>query len=174
MDFACHTPPSCHFVDRFFMYRSNVCIVITNKKQNKVLMFHRIGAQKKGWQFPQGGVEPGESENDAFARELKEEIGTNRVKLLRVSEKRVKYKFPQWVLKEWKNRKGDEITPYQGQKQRWYLVRLQEGTDSIAFDEQPAEFDAFEWVATAKAIKRIVPFKRNAYKKGLKLLGMLN
>ena len=155
------------------MYRPNVCVVITNKKRNKVLMFHRVDGRKKSWQFPQGGVDKGETEHQALLRELKEEIGTNRIKLLNVSARRIKYKFPRWIRKEFKKR-GDKIGHYQGQKQRWYLARLKDGVGSISFDEHPAEFDAFEWVATQKALKRIVPFKRKAFKKGLKLLGMLD
>ena len=155
------------------MYRPNVCIVITNKPKNKVLMFHRIGVEEMGWQFPQGGVDAGETETEAFYRELKEEIGTNQVELLHVSRKRVKYKFPQWVLDQWSEGE-DSNNRYIGQQQRWYLVRLKNGVQSISFDEQPAEFDAFEWVSIEKALKRIIPFKQKAYQQGLQSLGMLD
>ncbi|MBF0278334.1 MAG: RNA pyrophosphohydrolase [SAR324 cluster bacterium] len=155
------------------MYRPNVCIVITNQKQTEVLMFHRMGVVEHGWQFPQGGVDSGETEEEAFFRELKEEIGTNDVKLLKVSENHVRYKFPQWVLDQWALRKGKK-KKYSGQEQRWYLVRLNQGVEAISFDAHPAEFDAYEWVATENALERIIPFKRDAYQQGLKLLGMLD
>ena len=156
------------------MYRPNVCIVIANKKQNQVLMFHRIGLEKDGWQFPQGGVDSGETEEEAFYRELKEEIGTNDVELLKVSEKRIRYEFPQWVLDNWSNLQGNKKNKYQGQQQRWYLVRLNKGVKSISFDEHPAEFDDYEWVSTKKVLERIIPFKREAYQKGLESLGLLD
>ncbi|MBF0288891.1 MAG: RNA pyrophosphohydrolase [SAR324 cluster bacterium] len=153
------------------MYRPNVCIVITNEQQDKVLMFHRIGVKKEGWQFPQGGVDSGETEKEAFYRELKEEIGTNDVTVLKVSKKRVHYKFPEWVFENWKQENKKKLK-YKGQKQRWYLVLLNQGTPSISFEEHPAEFDAFEWVPVEKAVERIIAFKQEAYAKGLQLLGM--
>ncbi len=152
-------------------YRPNVCIVITNPKKTHVLMFHRVGAEKFGWQFPQGGVDKGESENKAFYRELKEEIGTNDVELLQVSKNRVKYKFPKWLLKQWKQE--GRKRKFKGQIQRWYLVTLNQGVESIAFNEDPPEFEAFEWVPVAKSVKRIIPFKRKAYKRGLQTVGLL-
>jgi len=69
----------------------------TNKK---VLMFRRIakrneksellsdgGQLRWNWQFPQGGIDPGESEEETLFRELEEEIGTNDVTIIRVAEK---------------------------------------------------------------------------------------
>lgn len=156
------------------MYRPNICVVITNKKRSKVLMFHRIGAGKQGWQFPQGGVDPEETDKKALYRELEEEVGTNRIKVLKKSKKRIKYKFPHWVLEEFAKEEKTNRPQYKGQKQRWYLVRLKDGVASISFDYHPAEFDDFEWVSVQKSIQRIIPFKRKAYKKGLELLGMID
>ena len=154
------------------MYRSNVCVVILNKKKNKVLMFHRAGVKKGGWQFPQGGVDPGESERQTLYRELKEEIGTYHVKILKVSPKRIKYKFPKWVQKRLKGQEGIK-RHYKGQKQRWFLVQLQKGTKSIHFDHEPIEFDDYKWVSPEKVPPKIVSFKRKAYIKGMNALGVL-
>ena len=154
------------------MYRPNVCVVIINKKGNKLLMFRRIGIEDYGWQFPQGGIDQNETDKEALFRELAEEIGTNDIKILNVSKKRIKYKFPQWV-RDKMAAKVPKRTNFKGQKQRWYLVRLKNGTDSIHFDHEPAEFDQFEWVSPAKAIERIIPFKRKACKEGLKSLKVL-
>ncbi len=136
-------------------------------------MFHRIGVESDGWQFPQGGIDSGETEEDAFYRELKEEIGTNDIELLKVSKQQIRYEFPQWVLTDWSNRKGGKKNKYQGQQQRWYLVRLNKGVRSISFEEHFAEFDDYEWVSIQKVLERIIPFKRNAYQQGLEALGML-
>ena len=78
-------------------FRSNVAAVIIHPTENKVLMFRRLaekdknsgfltdgGQLKWNWQFPQGGVNDGESEEEALFRELKEEIGTGDVKIIRV------------------------------------------------------------------------------------------
>ncbi|MGK5092070.1 NUDIX domain-containing protein [Deltaproteobacteria bacterium TL4] len=157
------------------MYRSNVCTVIVNKKKSKVLVFHRKGAEKFGWQFPQGGVDQGETEKAAFYRELKEETGTNDVKVLKISKDRTKYSFPKWV-REQIGRKGlDKFNKdYEGQEIRWFLVEFRGGgIDMIHFDHQPAEFDKYKWVKPKKAVKNVIPFKRKAYKAGLKSLGIL-
>ena len=62
-------------------FRSNVAAVIIHPTENKVLMFRRIaekdkksgffvggGQLKWNWQFPQGGVNDGESEEQALFR----------------------------------------------------------------------------------------------------------
>ena len=45
-------------------YRPNVGIVVTNKK-NQVLWAKRIGKQD-AWQFPQGGIDDGETPEKAL------------------------------------------------------------------------------------------------------------
>ena len=53
-------------------YRANVGIILTNGIGR---LFWGGRAGRDGWQFPQGGVGPGEDDRDAMFRELKEEIG---------------------------------------------------------------------------------------------------
>ena len=88
-------------------FRSNVAAVIIHPTENKVLMFRRLaekdkktgffvggGQLKWNWQFPQGGVNDGESEEQALFRELKEEIGTRDVNIINVGKKRIRYYYP--------------------------------------------------------------------------------
>ena len=87
-------------------FRSNIVAVIIDQKKNKILMFRRAakrdanskpltdgGQLRWNWQFPQGGVDPGETEEEALFRELEEEIGTNDVTIIRVAAKRVRYNY---------------------------------------------------------------------------------
>ena len=53
-------------------YRPNVGIVILNK--NKQALWAKRVAED-AWQFPQGGINEGESVKDAMYRELMEEVG---------------------------------------------------------------------------------------------------
>ena len=81
-------------------FRLNVAAVILNQRGDKILMFHRVNGRRKGWQFPQGGVDAGETEEQALMRELKEEIGTNDVRILKQSPKRTRYQFPKSIMKK--------------------------------------------------------------------------
>ena len=165
-------------------FRSNVAAVIIHPAENKVLMFRRLAEKDKNsgflpgsahlkwnWQFPQGGVNDGESEEEALFRELKEEIGTADIKIIRVAEKRIRYHYPLKV-KRVLNRKP-EWRPFLGQQQRWFLLNLNCHTEKISFNHDPIEFDAFQWIFPRKGLSRVVPFKRKAYRKGLRLLGVL-
>ncbi|MBS1254784.1 MAG: RNA pyrophosphohydrolase [Deltaproteobacteria bacterium] len=165
-------------------FRSNVAAVIIHPLEKKVLMFRRLAEKDKksgfltdggqlrwNWQFPQGGVNHGETEEEALFRELEEEIGTNDVKIIRAAEKRVRYHYPLKVKRildlnpEWK--------PFRGQQQRWFLLHLNCETDKISFNHQPIEFDAFQWISPRNGLSKVVPFKRKAYRKGLRLLKIL-
>src|SRR4030095_9990681 len=53
-------------------YRPNVAIVIVTGK-NPVFWGKRIRGHS--WQFPQGGINPGETPEQAMYRELREEVG---------------------------------------------------------------------------------------------------
>ena len=54
-------------------YRPNVGIVLANDR-GQVLWARRVGG-RDAWQFPQGGINRGESPEQALYRELEEEIG---------------------------------------------------------------------------------------------------
>ena len=166
-------------------FRPNVAAVIIHPTENKVLMFRRHtekdkksglfkggGQLKWNWQFPQGGVNVGESEEEALFRELKEEIGTGDVNIIRVGEKRIRYHYPLKVKRvldqqpQWRT--------FSGQQQRWFLLHLNCHTDELFFDtHEPIEFDALQWIAPRKGLSMVVPFKRKAYRKGLRMLGVL-
>lgn len=159
--------------DKTLPYRPNVCAVITDTEQEKVLLFRRLGKHPQAWQFPQGGIDANESPQDALYRELLEEIGTNDIELLAESEDWIYYDFPDWVLEEHQQHYPKRKL-HCGQKQRWYLARLNQGIDAIHFSHEPAEFDAFEWATPEDALERTVSFKKNAYYTGLSMLGMLS
>ena len=154
-------------------FRANVAAVIINQRGDKILMFHRVDGRRKGWQFPQGGVDAGETEEQAIMRELKEEIGTNDVRILKQSSKRTRYQFPKSIMKKMQHR--SRWRKYWGQEQRWFLVQLNLGTEALSLNNEghKQEFDQFKWMRPKAGLRKVVRFKRKAYRKGLKRLGVI-
>lgn len=154
--------------------RPNVCAVLTDAERQRVLVFHRVDGVvgEHRWQFPQGGVKPGETPEVALRRELREEIGTDAVELLKALPEPIAYLFPPEVLAALR-RQDVAKARYVGQSQHWFLGLLPAGTDAIHFNHEPREFDAFEWVTPAEALARVVPFKQAAYRRALGAFGLL-
>ena len=96
--------------------RNGVGIVVLNK-ENKVFVAKRIDNPKDFWQMPQGGVNKGEDFLNAAFRELEEETGMKKVKLIQEIEGIMTYELPKHLLGIiWKGR-------YKGQKQKWFLMK---------------------------------------------------
>ena len=165
-------------------FSPNVAAVIFDPLKNKVLMFRRVskkneekkalsdgGQLRWNWQFPQGGVDPGETEEETLFRELEEEIGTRDVTIICASKTRIRYHYPRKML--YILHQKPEWRPFCGQQQRWYLVQLNCGTEHISFSHQPIEFDDFQWISPRQGLKKVVPWKRKAYRKGLRSLGIM-
>ena len=142
-------------------YRPNVAIVIVNAK-NQVFWGKRI--REHSWQFPQGGIDPGETPERAMYRELREEVGLvpDHVRILGRTRDWLRYDVPQrWIKREWRG-------SYKGQKQIWYLVRLM-GRDSdmnLRASEKP-EFDAWRWHDYWVPLDGVIDFKREVYRLAL-------
>lgn len=136
-------------------YRPNVGAIL-RRSDNLVLMCERL--EPRGiWQFPQGGVDPGESHVEALWRELTEEVGLCRpqqVCELVARGPAVNYDFPPDY--------PDPIAQrYRGQTQTLFLLDFH-GTDAD-FDLQHhvvPEFASFGWYALADAHALLWEFKR--------------
>lgn len=146
-------------------YRDNVCAVIRRKSDGSVLVCHRKGAPpREGWQFPQGGVRSGHGLLEELRRELREEIGTDRVRVLAVSPQWYRYDFPEWV----------EAKPgYKGQRQRWVLAELATDEGAVSVEQRNPEFDDYQWVSPHQALAGAVSFKYEVYRRALQDLGLL-
>ena len=98
-------------------YRSNVAIVIGDGN-GRLFWAKRVGQQ--AWQFPQGGIDHGESVEDALYRELYEEVGlkSDDVKILQRSKRWLRYNIPEQMQR--KHSKPLCI----GQKQRWFYLQM--------------------------------------------------
>lgn len=137
-------------------HRPNVGIVLFNR-DGRVWYGRRTGASGPHcWQFPQGGVDPGEDLYDAARRELAEETGVVTTSLLGRTQGWIAYDFPPGADR---GRKG-----WKGQKQVWFALRFEGEEQEINLTaHRHVEFDAWRWGRLEEATALIVPFKREAY-----------
>ncbi len=140
------------------LYRPNVGIVVFNS-QGEVLQGERLefaGA----WQFPQGGIDEGESPLQAAQRELYEEVGIRDAVLVYEYPDWLYYDFPETVKAQFQ-REGKK--PYQGQKQRWFLFYWDYPASSCQLDVHQREFRQVRFVPISQCADSIVDFKRSVY-----------
>ena len=146
-------------------FRANVGIILSNHR-GQLLLAGRIGS--KGWQFPQGGVRRGESAEDAMYRELLEEVGLqpDDVELLGSTAEWLKYRLPDKFVRH------GSLPLCIGQKQRWFLLRLNASDETVCLDgsDEP-EFDRWRWVDFWRPVNEVIYFKRRVYARALYELG---
>ena len=129
-------------------YRPNVGIILCNAS-NQVFWAKRIN--QHAWQFPQGGIQGGESPEQASI------LGRTRNWL--------RYDVPShWVKRDCRGQ-------YRGQKQIWFLLRMT-GRDCdvrLRASTHP-EFDAWRWCDYWIEMESVVEFKRDVYRLALEEL----
>lgn len=142
-------------------FRPNVGIILLNQK-HQVFWGKRI--RTHSWQFPQGGIDRGESPEQAMYRELKEEVGLEPEHVTIVARTRdwLRYEVPDRFIRR------DARGHYKGQKQIWYLLRLTGGDWNLNLraTDHP-EFDAWRWNDYWVPLDVVVEFKRGVYEMAL-------
>ena len=138
-------------------YRKCVGIMIINNEK-KILVGKRLDHPSGFWQMPQGGIDDNENPEEAVWREMSEEIGTNKAKLIKISNKWIKYDIPNETLKTlpW----GEK---YIGQIQKWFAFQFIGKDSDINVGTDNPEFSEWKWVEINSIIDNIVPFKRDVY-----------
>jgi putative (di)nucleoside polyphosphate hydrolase len=148
-------------------FRANVGIILTNDA-GRVFWAGRAG--RPGWQFPQGGILPGESARTAMYRELEEEIGLKQddVRVLGTTRGWLRYRLPRRYIRQ----RSQPLCI--GQKQRWFLLRLVADDCRVRFDccAHP-EFDRWCWVSWWEPVDEVIYFKRRVYLRALREFGRL-
>lgn len=148
-------------------FRPNVGIIVANK-EGLLLWARRI--KQNAWQFPQGGILPNETPEEALYRELYEELGLERedVEEIGCTRNWLYYRLPERLLRH-------HIQPLCiGQKQKWFMLRLigDENRVRLNLSDSP-EFDRWRWVEYWFPLKQVIAFKRHVYRRALEELAPL-
>ena len=137
-------------------YRPCVGIMLINR-DNLVLVAQRIDQVAEAWQMPQGGVDEGETPRQAALRELKEEIGTDRAKIIAETEEWIHYDLPLDLAdKVWNGR-------FRGQTQKWFAMRFLGNDSDINLATARPEFIEWKWIPLNSLIDVAVSFKQDNY-----------
>lgn len=142
-------------------FRPNVAAIVLSSKypaKCEIFIASRVDIEN-AWQFPQGGIDEGESTKEALFRELEEEIGTKDIEIIA--------EYPTWVSYEFPPSIAEKMYPYDGQKQKYYLVKLKKGA-KININTKIPEFSEYKFVPTKDIQGYITFFKRTVYKQVLK------
>jgi len=139
-------------------YRDNVAAIVLNR-DGRIL----TGWKHNTWQLPQGGVEPGETPEQALLRELAEEIGTHAFRIVRASA--------HWHCYDWPN-PPEKKKQFRGQRQRYFLVHF-DGHDHDIDVAKHGEFARAAWLTPEEVLQHAWHVKRPLYRKVFEEFGLV-
>lgn len=140
------------------------CIVAVIQDESGLVLAGERSDRPGAWQLPQGGIDEGEEAEVALLRELREEIGTDQVRIVRRSGDWIRYNFPEAVER-------DIMKAYRGQEQLWFLLELLPAAQlDLALSE--GEFQNLAWMSPRELTQGIIEWKRTAYRDGFAALGL--
>ena len=139
-------------------YRPNVAAIILNGDGN-LLICERSNVPG-AWQFPQGGVDDGESMEQALFREVREEVGLGKNDYEVIGRRDgYRYLYPPEVRVKKIRKHGNH-----GQEQTYFLCKLKPSAPPINVNQKPREFDAYRWIQPDEFDLDWLPsFKREVY-----------
>ena len=120
------------------MYRKGVSALIVNKK-DEFLLVNLLSFEDRYFAIPGGGVDEGESLEDAVYREVQEELGIENKSLEYINKSDVPVSFKFKVIKM--NRKGIE---YEGSERYFFGFRFTGEENEIKLGED--EVSSYKWV----------------------------
>ena len=144
-------------------YRSNVAALMIDANGN-LLICERSNIPG-AWQFPQGGVDPGEEIEQALYREIREEIGLSKehYEILRRKDG-YRYLYPEDVRSKKIQKHGNH-----GQEQTYFLCKLRPNAPDIDVNQSPREFRSYRWIQPNEFdLDCLPPFKHEVYRAVMK------
>lgn len=117
-------------------------LLFRNKERKKIsfLIFHRK-KNWKGWEFLKGGLMEGEDELGALKREIREESGNKRFRIIAKTRHLIKYRWSKGYRKDHR--------VFHGAKGRVFLVEL--FIKKVKIDK--SEHDGFKWADSRQTLK---------------------
>lgn len=109
--------------------------MITYRKSDGKFLLVKKPREEHAWQFPQGGVDEGETYEEAAKRELKEELGTDKFKGFHKSKHVLFYDFPVGYSRD---------DQYTGHKQSYYFVEFTGEDSDLQLDSE--ELEEYRWI----------------------------
>jgi putative (di)nucleoside polyphosphate hydrolase len=141
-------------------YRPCAGIMLVNQ-QGKVFVGSRVDMPSDAWQMPQGGIDDGETPEQAAFRELYEETGVpaDKARIVAQGADWIPYDLPaDMIPRLWGGR-------YRGQTQMWFLIEFLGTDDDIDLDVHHREFGAWQWAEPEQLPDLIVRFKSDLYRR---------
>ena len=137
-------------------YRPNVAMIIVsnNYPKKKEIFIAQRNDLLDIWQFPQGGIDKGEEVEEALFRELEEEIGTDKAKIIA--------EYPEWISYDFPEKIAKKMKPYKGQTQRYFLMKLKKSA-VINLDTEHPEFIDHKFVSVDDLLNHTAHFKKPIY-----------
>jgi putative (di)nucleoside polyphosphate hydrolase len=144
-------------------FRPNVAALIT-KPGGQLLICERWmipGA----WQFPQGGMDPGETPEQALRREIREEVGLKPNHYTVMGHRSgYRYLYPAEVRRRKMLKHGSH-----GQEQIYFLCRTTTDSPPVNVNQRSREFSAHRWIPPEEFDLDWLPdFKREVYRQVMK------
>lgn len=132
--------------------RLNVAAILRNH-ESKILIGERCDT-RGGWQFPQGGVDEGETLEQALLREIEEEIFV-KPEHCKIIESKGPYRYYY----------GREIRGHEGKDQHFFMIDFSGVDADIDLETEHPEFQAFRWIKPEEfQIDWLPEMKREVYR----------
>lgn len=97
-------------------YRQSTLAYVHDGRGNFLILQKEIYKEDQ-WSFPGGGIDDGETAEEAVSRELGEELGSDKFEVIQKSKQEYRYEFPDEVIQRNYEKKGvwqrgQEITSF--------------------------------------------------------------